>query len=508
MVLNVLSRIESLRIRNAKNTGAVNNDLFRLLCSKDLLTVSYNKIKSKPGNLIFGTNEETLGGFSKNFINEIIRKMKDQFFTFKPVRSNFTFKNNLGKTRFLGSSSLRDKVVQQSMLFILEAIYEPIFSGNSHGFRPGQNCKTALKEVRYSWSGVKWIIEGDIKGCYCNMDHHILINILRLKIKDERFIGLIWKLLRVGIVENGITVQSSVGVPQGGILSPLLANVYLNNLDNFVQKLIIKTTSFELRQPDLKYEIVWGKTYRFRSLRKNTEVKVIKPSKEKLLEIIKLKKIQKTMPSKDFSEPLYKKVLFTRYADDWMIGVAGSRLLAVDIRDKIENFLAQDLKLTLSREKTKIICTFNGKIKYLSYYIKREKYLRNFADSISNKRTLGWQPRIFVPMDSIIQRLADQNFCTKLGRAQRKKEWTLYPDNIIIEKYNYILRGIRHYYAPADNFATSMNRIQFIIKYSCAHTLANKHRTRISKQLSILPQLGLDIKKGTKNDVWDFKLNV
>lgn len=501
MVLNVLSRIESLRIRNAKNTGAINNDLFRLLCSKDLLTISHNKIKLKPGNLDFGIHGETLGGFSKDLINESTQKMKNYFFKFKPIRRKCIPKKNTIKIRLSGSFSFRDKVVQQAMLFILEAIYEPIFSANSYGFRLGQSFQTSLKEIRYSWSGVMWIIEGDVTGCYNKIDHHILINILKLKINDERFIGLIWKLLRTGMEKSSTRSQAFVGVPQEGILSSLLANIYLNTLDNFVQKLITETTSVKLKQLNLKHETIQGKIYRFRTLRENTQVRLIKPSKEKLFQIIKLKKIQKIRLSKDSLEPFSKKVLFARYADDWIIGVVGSRSLTVNIKDKIETFLTTDLKLTLSREKTKIICAFKGKIKYLSYYIKCEEPPRNFVNPTFNKRILACQTRIFVPMNFITERLANQNFCTKLGRAQRKKEWILYSDNIIVEKYNYILRGIRNYYALADNFATSMNRIQFIIKYSCAHTLANKHRTRISKQLLRLPKLRLDIKKGIKHNM-------
>ena len=499
MVLNVLSRIESLRIRNAKNTSAVNDDLFRLLCSKDLLAVSHNKIKRKLGNLNLGTDGETLDSFSEDLINKTIREVKTHLFKFKPVRREDIFKNNIDKSGLLGSLSPKDKIVQQAMLFILEAIYEPIFSENSYGFRPRQSCQTSLKEVKHSWSGVTWIIEGDIKGCHNNIDHHILINILKLKINDERFIGLIWKLLRAGVVKDRITNKAFIGVPQGGILSPLLANIYLNTLDNIVQKLITDTASVKLTQSNPKHETIRGKTYRFRTLRENTQVRLIKPSKEKLFEIIKLKNIQKISFSKDPFKVLSKKVLFIRHFDDWIIGVDGSYSLAMDIKDKIENFLAKDLNLTLFREKTKINCAFKSKIKYLSHYIKCEGPLQNFVNSTPKKRVLGRQIRIFVPMDSITQRLADQNFCTKLGRAQRKKEWTLCSDNIIVEKYNYILRGIRNYYSSADNFATSMNRIQFIIKYSCAHTLANKHGTRISTQLLRLPKLRLDIRRETKN---------
>jgi group II intron reverse transcriptase/maturase len=500
MVLNVLSRIESLRIRNAKNTGAVNNDLFRLLCSKDLLTVSHNKLKLKLDNWNFGTDGETLHSFSEDFINKTIREVKTHLFKFKLVKREDVSKKTFGKSLLLGSFSFRDKVVQQAMLFILEAIYEPTFSENSYGFRPRQSHQTSLKEVKHSWFGITWIIEGDIKGCYENMDHHILINILKLKINDERFIGLIWKLLRAGVVEDGITNKAFVGVPRGGILSSLLTNIYLNTLDDFIQKLITETTSVKLIQPNSKHETIRVKTYRFRILRENTQVRPIKPSKEKLFEIIELKKVQKIIFSKNSFEVLSKKVFFIRHSDDWIIGVAGSHLLTLDIKDKIENFLTKDLNLILSREKTKITCGLKSKTKYLSHYIKCEGSLQNLVNSTFNKRVLGWQIRIFVPMDSIMQRLTDQNFCTKSGRAQRKKEWILYSDNIIVEKYNHILRGIRNYYASADNFATSMNRIQFIIKYSCAHTLANKHGTRISTQLLRLPELRLDVRRGTESD--------
>lgn len=493
MVLNVFSRIESLRSRNAKNTDAVNNDLFRVLCSRDLLTISYNKIKSKPGNVIPDTYGETLDGFSENLIQEIIFQLKDKSFKFKSVKKKYIFKETSKKSS-LEIFSLRDKVVHQSMLFILEAIYEPILLEGIHGFRKGHSCHTALKKFKSSWSEVMWIIEGDIPGCYDNVDHHILINIFKKKINDECFIGLIWKSLRAGVVEDGKSIQSFFGTPLGGIMSSLLANIYLNNLDNFVQKIISENDSIKRRRFNLEYESMKSKIKLFKILRQSNRTSLINFSKKNLLEITKLKEMQKTISSKNQFDALYTKVLFTRYADDWILGVTGPYSLAVDIKRKIQEFLAKDLKLALCQEKTKIICVSKGNIQYLGYYIRQGGYSRNFSNAVLNKRNTSWPPRIFVPMDLIIQKLAKQHFCTKFGRAQRKKGWTLYSDNIIIEKYNIILKGIRHYYAPTDNFETSMNRIEFILRYSCAHTLANKHGTRISKQLSRLPELGLDIK--------------
>jgi group II intron reverse transcriptase/maturase len=497
MVLNVLSRIESLRSRNAKNANAINNDLVRVLCSKDLLTISYTKIKSKSGSINFGKDGERLDWFPEDLINEIIFQLKDNSFQFEPVRTEPIFKGN-DRIRLLEVSSLRDKVVQQSMLFILEAIYEPTFSDYSYGFREGYTCRTVLKKLRYSWAGVKWIIKGDIKGCYDNADHHILINILKKKINDEIFIGLLWKLLRSGTVINGKSVYSFSGTPEGEILSPLFVNIYLNNLDNFVQKVITEHNFIKSVRRTLEYDSIQSKICRCITLKEHNRASSTKFSKEKPLQSIKLKKMKKSTPSKEITDLLYKQVLFIRYADDWIIGVSGPHSLALNIEKKIEEFLAEELKLTLSQGKTEVICSSKGNIKYLGWY------LQNVYNPTTNKKLGGWKLRTFLPIKLIIHKLAEQNFCTKLGRAQRKKGWILYPDNIIIEKYNYILREIRNYYAPTVSFEKCMDRIEFILKYSCAHTLANKHRTRISNQLSILPEIRLDIKVKTKNYIWEF----
>jgi group II intron reverse transcriptase/maturase len=507
MVLNVLGRIESLRIRNVKNANAVNKDLYRLLCSRDLSVISYNKIKSKTGNVTPGT-DKTLNGFSEGLLLKTISNLKDQSFKFKPVRRKYMPKGTSEKTRHLGVPSPRDKVVQQSMLFILEAIYEPTFSEHSHGFRKRHSCHSSLKEVRSSWSGVKWLLEGNIKSCYDAMDHRILIRILRKKINDEKFVDLVWKLLRAGTIENGALFPLFLGTPKEGILSTLLANVYLNELDIFVQSEISNTNSLESRATNPEYNRMRGKVYRLRTVRDKNGIRLIKPSKEQLLEIKKLKKKQRTIPSKDQFDPSYKRVLFTRHADDWIIGIIGSNSLAVDLKGKIELFLHEKLKLTLSQEKIKIRCASKGNIRYLGFYLKCGAHSEVSSTSNLDKKTVAWQPKIFAPMDTIVAKLSEQNFCTKLGVGKKKKEWIYYPDNILIERYNYIIRGLRKYYSPTDNYDTSINRIQFIMRYSCAHTLAAKHRTRISKQLLRLPKLGLDIRKSLTNNIWDFKINV
>lgn len=504
---SVLPRLESLRKRNLTQKDAANKDLYRLLCNPELLTVAYNLIKSKPGNMTPGVDQETLDGMSEDLLNSMIQELRDQSYQFQPVRRVFIPKGKTGKWRPLGVPSPRDKVVQKAMLMILESIYEPIFSEHSHGFRPGRSCHSALREIRKQWSGIKWVIEGDIQGCYDNVDHHILISILRRKIQDERFIQLIWKLLRAGVVTDGKLEGSKLGTPQGGILSPLLANIYLNEFDTFLENISqeIKLNAQSSRRENLEYKKIRDKIYRLRTKRTTDGIQKVKPSQEQLMEIQRLQKMQRLLPSKDPMDDNYQKMIFLRYADDWMVGIIGPKSFAKTVKGQIERFLEKQLKLQLSLEKTHITQGSSRKVRFLGYDIQTGRTSSFSGKSSKKRRSVGWQPRLFVPMNRLISKMADLNFCTKDGRGIKKKGWIVYPDEIIVERYNYMIRGLRNYYAPADNFGTSLNRIEYILKYSCAHTLAAKHRSRISKQLPRLKKLGLDVTQTHKNNIWDFK---
>ena len=203
MSQETLERLEHLRKLNS-NRQWINQELYRLMYKEDLYIVAYERIKSKPGNMTAGTDGETLDGFSLKHIQEIIREMKTEQFHFKPVRQEFIPKSN-GKMRKLGIPSVRDKIVQEVMHMILEAVYDsphgPYFMKTSHGFRPNQSCHTALREFREKWTAVNWLIEGDIRACFDELDHQKLVAILRKKIKDERFLNLIWKLLNAGYMD-------------------------------------------------------------------------------------------------------------------------------------------------------------------------------------------------------------------------------------------------------------------------------------------------------------------
>jgi group II intron reverse transcriptase/maturase len=204
-----------------------------------------------------GTDEETLDGFSLGTIREIIHEMRTEQFQFKPVRTTFIPKAN-GKMRKLGIPCVRDKVVQEVMHMILEAIYDSphgsYFSDASHGFRPNRSCHTALREIRGKWTGVNWLVEGDIRACFDEIDHATLVAILKKKIQDQRFLNLIWKLLNAGYMDlHGNKKDSLIGSPQGSIVSPILANVYLHELDEFVAGIQAKREQGRRKRHNLTY---------------------------------------------------------------------------------------------------------------------------------------------------------------------------------------------------------------------------------------------------------------
>src|SRR5437763_760569 len=339
-------RLDNLEQLNSKREW-VNDNLYRLFYQEDLYIVAYERIKSKPGNMTPGTDKETLDGFSLEAIRDIIREMRTERFRFKPVRTTFIPKAN-GKLRKLGIPCVRDKIVQEVMHLILEAVYDSpygsYFRETSHGFRPNHSCHTALREVRGKWSAVNWLIEGDIKSCFDELSHGVLVNTLRKKIHDERFLNLVWKLLNAGYMDlHGKKKESLIGSPQGGILSPILANAYLHELDEFVEGLQAQHEQGKrkLRNP----------TYQRLSHEKS---RMVKRGETKTKAFQRISQQMRTLPTLLVDDPGFIRIKYQRYADDWIVGIWGSHALAEHIKQEIKTFLNDHLRLTLSEEKTHI----------------------------------------------------------------------------------------------------------------------------------------------------------
>jgi len=228
--------LEKIKQNSTKNKDEVFTRLYRYMLRPDLYYIAYKNLYANNGASTKGTNDDTADGFSSKKIDKIIQSLADESYKPSPVRRTYRKKSN-GKKRPLGIPTFTDKLVQEVLRMILEAVYEPIFLDCSHGFRPNKSCHTALQSLKKQFTGARWFIEGDIKGCFDNINHNQLVSIINFKIKDARLIKLIWKILKAGYMENWKYYVTYSGTPQGGIVSPIFANIYLHELDKYVIQL-------------------------------------------------------------------------------------------------------------------------------------------------------------------------------------------------------------------------------------------------------------------------------
>ncbi len=292
--------------------------LYRNLYNIEFFLDAYDKIYPNKGSNTKGINEDTIDGMSLKRINTLIEKFKNQTYQPNPARRVFIPKKN-GKLRPLGLPTFEDKLVQEVVRRILESIYEPSFSENSHAFRPNRSCHTALKQIKNTFTGTRWFIEGDIKGFFDNIDHHTIINILRKRIKDEKFINLIWKFLRVGYVEDWVFHKTYSGTPQGGIISPILSNIYLNELDKYVGEYTSSFNKGDKRKHNLVYHNLASKINHRKYKNKREWSNLDKESRtERAKELKALYKELIKHDSKDLFDPNYRRMKFARYADDFL----------------------------------------------------------------------------------------------------------------------------------------------------------------------------------------------
>jgi group II intron reverse transcriptase/maturase len=483
-----LQRIERLRWLNSQREW-VNDDLYRLMYKEDLYIIAYERIKSKPGNMTPGTDGETLDGWSLEAIQAIIHEMRNEQFQFKPVRTVYISKPN-GKMRKLGIPSTRDKVVQEVIRMILEAIYDspygPYFRETSHGFRPRRSCHTALREIRVKWAAANWFVEGDIRACFDEIDHSTLVSLLRRKIKDERFLNLIWKLLRAGYLDlSGERKDSLAGTPQGGLVSPILANIYLHELDEKVEELRKRLEKGKRKRTNSHYrKLLERKQYLAERGQANTR------------EFRDLIKQIRATPAVDVDDPGFIRVKYVRYCDDWIIGVSGPHALAEQVKEEIKTFLVEKLHLTLSEDKTHITSGRKGQAQFLGTRITigrggQQRVIKTTSrlGKTYKRRSTGWETVMIAPIDNLIQRLHRQGFCTATGEPTTKLSWVNLDPEQVIGLYSSINRGIQNYYRFADNFHL-LNRIQYILKFSLAKTFAAKYKVSVRR---VFTRFGKDI---------------
>ena len=458
--------------------------LYRLLFNEELFYVAYQKIASNGGSTTKGSDGRSIDGMSLARIETLIASLKDESYQPHPSRRVHIPKKN-GKTRPLGIPAFEDKLVQEVVRMILEAIYEGHFETTSHGFRPKRSCHTALLHIQKTFSGAKWFIEGDIKGFFDNIDHDVLVGILRERISDDRFIRLIRKFLKAGYVEDWTFHNTYSGMPQGGIVSPILANIYLDKLDKYVKEYIRHFDMGTKRRPGKESNDLANE--RKRTVRK---LKKVKDGTEKAALVARLKAIEQeraAFPSGDEMDGSYRRLKYIRYADDFILGVIGSKEDALRIKEDIKSFLSESLALELSEEKTLI--THTGKsAKFLGYEITVTRNNHQRRDVQGRlRRTYGKRVRLNVSMATLRDKLLEYG-AMEIKLRNGKEIWKpkcrsglIFNDDLeILDRYNRETVGFCNYYLIANNCVV-LHNFRYIMEYSMYKTFAGKYRSTVRK---------------------------
>lgn len=450
-----MKELEHLIEENKKNITKVNSNLIRIVSNIDILKLAYHNIMSNPGNMTIGTDNETLNGINEKWFEKIQKELNTGAFKFKP----YIPKGN-GKARPLGIPSTRDKIVQEVMKLILEAIYEPTFLDNSHGYRPEKSCHSAMKYIKRKNAEMKWFVKGDISKSFELLDYKIIINILSIRIKDQVFMDLIYKALKTGYIDI-----TKIGRAQGSIISPILCNIYLHKLD------------------------VWMKNY-VEIFKKGTKRRPHTEEPKHDNVVRKLKGIE--LAKKSLYEPIYRRLTYVRYGEEFIIGAIASRDECVTIRSDLQDYLKKELKLELNLDNTKITNGSKDRANFIGYEIHIEK-------GKDNKIIKKTRSKISVPISMILKKINDIGYCKgKNNNPTRVGRLIHYTNSFIVNHFATLWRGFANYYSISTNF-TALHQIYYILYYSCVLTLASK--LKLKSKRKVLNQFGKDLRiynnKGT-----------
>ncbi|MGJ1261800.1 group II intron reverse transcriptase/maturase [Sphingobacterium spiritivorum] len=502
-VLNGLSK-------HSQQLGYRYERLYRLLFNEEMFFAAYQRIYAKEGNMTEGSDGKTIDEMSLDRIYQLIEALRSETYQPKPARRTYIPKKN-GKMRPLGIPTFDDKLVQEVTRMVLEAIYEGQFSDCSHGFRPQRSCHTALTKIQKTFTGAKWFIEGDIKSFFDGIDHEVLINILKERISDERFLRLIRKFLKAGYLEEWTFHNTHSGTPQGGIVSPILANIYLDKLDRYMEEYAKSFNKGKKKGPDKRKKTLDDKKHRL-----SLKLKVTEDKNERLALVEKIRDIVKeklNVPACNEMDSDYKRLRYVRYADDFLIGIIGSKDDSKRIKEDIRKFLEIKLKLELSEEKTLITHTENP-AKFLGYEVSVSK------SNLAKRNKRGDLVRVYnkkvhlrISMETIKKKLFDFGVL-ELKKNNGKEVWkarerskSLHNDDLeILQTYNYTIRGFHNYYAIANNSAL-LNRFKYIMEYSMYRTFATKYRSNVPAIVRKYKKDGIftvqyATKKGMKNQTF------
>jgi len=448
-------------LRERGRKGLPLTQLYRQMFSKNLYLLAYGNIYSNRGAMTPGASEETADGMTEDKIDQITELMRYERYRFAPARRIYIPKKN-GKLRPLGLPSWSDKLVGEVVRLLLEAYYEPQFSDQSHGFRKGRGCHTALREIRNTWVGTTWFIEGDISDCFGSLDHEIMAGILAEKIHDQRFLRLIRHMLKAGYLEDWEYRDTLSGVPQGSVVSPVLSNIYLNKLDEFVERdLIPRYTRGASRARNPEY-------MRIRARRNSVRRRGNRAAARDLTRQIR------TLPSVNPMDPGYRRLRYLRYADDHILGFTGPKAEAEQIKAELTRFLRETLRLELNQDKTLVTHARSQPARFLGYHI----IVQHCDTRITyGRRSANGRIALRVPPDVIKAKIVPYRH---RGKPWHRPGLQNLDDYDIVGTYGAEYRGIVNYYLLAQD-VWRLGTLCWYAQTSMLKTLAAKHKSSVAK---------------------------
>jgi group II intron reverse transcriptase/maturase len=445
-------------IQDRGKRGLILEDVYRQLFNPSLYLRAYGRIYRNDGAMTGGATAATVDGMTQGKIAALIEQLRQERHRWTPVRRAYIPKKK-GGSRPLGVPTWSDKLLQEVIRSILEAYYEPQFSSLSHGFRPARGCHTALTQIQKTWLGTKWFVEGDIKGFFDNIHHQSMLSILSEKIRDGRFIRLIGELLKAGYLEDWSFRPTRSGVPQGGIVSPILSNIYLDRFDRWVEAELIPAHTRGTRRKEMpEYLRIKRLIRQARDRNDGTAVKA-------------LHKLQRRTPYLDYQDPGYARLRYVRYADDFLLGFAGAKDEALVIKSEIREWLRDNLRLELSEEKTLITHARTEAARFLGYELS--------VFWSESRPSVNGHLRLAIPEDKV------RGGCSRYmrgGRPIHRTELTNDSDYDIIARYGIEYRGLMNYYCLAHNIER-MAKVHWVMRRSLLMTLAAKHRSSVAQMV-------------------------
>ena len=448
-------------LRERGRRGLPCDELYRQLFNPQFYLLAYGRLYSNKGAMTPGVDAETADGMSLDKIGRIIDALRHERYRFKPVKRIYIPKKN-GTRRPLGLPPWSDKLVGEVLRLLLEAYYEPQFSDRSHGFRPGRGCHTALREVAVGWTGTTWFIEGDIAQCFDRLDHQVMLDTLAVKIHDNRLLRLVQNMLQAGYLEDWVWNATVSGSPQGGVLSPILSNIYLHRLDMFVETVLLpEYNRGARRRHNPAYYRVQGALARARKRGDHAAVWA-------------LRKQLRNLPTQDPQDPDYRRLRYLRYADDTLLGFAGPKAEAEQIKARLGQFVRDDLKLELSEEKTLVTHARTGAARFLGYEVTVQHSNRKI---VGGRRAVNGSIALRVPRSVIKAKCARY---LQRGKPASRPQLMNNDDHDIIGIFGAEYRGVVQYYLLAGDVAR-LSRLHWVMVTSLLKTLAGKYDSSVSK---------------------------